>query len=104
MRSFLLFCFFYFTFVTAWAQTPKFSDDPAKFILEVPQMMAPTQNATAMKVATMLDMAWNSGKISQTQKERIVKFAQGMQAKKMKPRPHFENYFGAIGSAVNVFG
>ena len=65
-------------------------------------MMATTRNDNAMNVANLLEMAWNSGNLSQDQKEHIIKFAKGLQAKKYRPRPHFENYFAAIGSAVNV--
>ncbi|MBK0404475.1 hypothetical protein I5M27_15860 [Adhaeribacter sp. BT258] len=81
---------------------PKFSEDPDLFIGEVQTMMAPTRNERAVQVASMLDMAWKSGLISPDQKTRVIKFAKGLQAKKYKAYPHFVNYFGAIGSAVNV--
>src|SRR5690606_2623401 len=102
MRPFILFCLFFFSVLTAFAQAPKFSDDPAVFIGEVQTMMAPSKNERAVRVASMLDMAWGSGLISAEQKTRVVKFAQNLQAKKAKVNPHYINYFGAIGSAVNV--
>ncbi|HSI90057.1 MAG TPA: hypothetical protein VK927_03025 [Adhaeribacter sp.] len=102
MRYLVLILFFISTVFAASAQVVKLSSDPAQFISEISPLMAATNNENAMKVASMFEMAWTSGNINESQKARIIAFAQGMQAKKMRTRPHLENFFGAIGSAVNV--
>ncbi len=102
MKYLFLVIIFFAAFFTVKAQVPKFSEDPAVFVSEVSQMMATTRNQNAMNVANLLEMAWNSGNLSQDQKAHIIKFSKNLQAKKYRPRPHFENYYAAIGSAVNV--
>lgn len=87
---------------TVQAQTTKLFQDPAQFIPNVKALMAPTRNENALKVATQLEQIWSSGALNNTQQAKVIDIAQKMQLKKLKARPYYENFFGALASAVTV--
>ncbi len=105
MRKFYFSLFFLLSLV-GWAQaqttTQKLSKEPAQFILDVKALMAGTKNENAVKVATRLEEIWGTNTLTSSQQARIIALSQKMQAKKLKARPHLENLYGALVSAVNI--
>ena len=81
-------------------QVGKLSTDPAQYIADVQAMMASTNNAGARVVAARLRELWASNRLTSSQQARIVALSQTMLVKKFRPRPHFENLFGAIINGV----
>ncbi|PSR55031.1 hypothetical protein AHMF7605_16730 [Adhaeribacter arboris] len=106
MKHFLLFLNFLMLAasgsVLAQTQTAKSFQDPAQFIPQVKALMAPTRNENAIKVATQLEQVWSANALTSTQQAKVMDIAQKMQLKKMKARPYFENFFGALVSGINV--
>ncbi|MDQ4141317.1 MAG: hypothetical protein M3142_12450, partial [Bacteroidota bacterium] len=84
------------------AQTAKTFQDPAQFVPQVKALMAPTRNENAIKVATQLEQVWSANALTNAQQAKVMDIAQKMQLKKMKARPHFENFFGALVSGINA--
>ncbi len=83
------------------AQTfKKFTEDPAIFITEQKSFFEdidnPNLKKTAKEFIELFTTEWNSGKISDEKKKLIIATANKMLKKKMKPIPHFKNYFSAI--------
>ena len=81
-------------------QVGKLSTDPVQYITDVQAMMASTNNAGARVIAARLKELWASNRLTSSQQARIVALSQTMLAKKFRPRPHFENLFGAILNGV----
>ncbi|GAB2720235.1 hypothetical protein GCM10011495_39200 [Hymenobacter frigidus] len=81
-------------------QVGKLSTDPVQYITDVQAMMASTNNAGARVIAARLKELWTSNRLTSSQQARIVALSQTMLAKKFRPRPHFENLFGAILNGV----
>ncbi|QHL87745.1 hypothetical protein GU926_10005 [Nibribacter ruber] len=103
MKHFTLFLFLFLGSVVGYGQSYTLSgEDPQKFLIDARAIMAGTKNAAALEVATALETAWNSGKLSAGQKTKVMELSQQMLKKKMKSRPHFESFWGAVSSAVNV--
>ncbi|GEO03296.1 hypothetical protein AAE02nite_09600 [Adhaeribacter aerolatus] len=100
------FSLFFLLSVLGWAQaqtpTQKLSKEPAQFILDVKALMAGTKNENAIKVAARLEEIWGTNTLTSSQQARIIALSQQMQAKKLKARPHLENLYGALVSAVNI--
>lgn len=74
----------------------KLATDPAQYMLDVQSMMASTNNAAARATAARLKELWGTNRLTSSQQARIVALSQTMLAKKFRPRPHFEIFFGAI--------
>ncbi|WP_192823024.1 hypothetical protein [Rufibacter sp. LB8] len=103
MKHLSLFLVLALGWVTGFAQTYKVTaDNPEQFLVDVRAMMTATKNEAALQAATGLETAWNSGKFSAAQKTKVMDLTQQMLKKKLKSRPHFENFFGALASSVNV--
>ena len=81
-------------------QVGKLSTDPVQYITDVQAMMASTNNAGARVIAARFKELWASNRLTSSQQARIVALSQTMLAKKFRPRPHFENLFGAILNGV----
>ncbi|MDQ3290151.1 MAG: hypothetical protein M3Q05_02560 [Bacteroidota bacterium] len=88
--------------VQVQAQTAKTFQDPAQFIPQVKALMAPTRNENAIKVAAQLEQVWSANALTNAQQAKVMDIAQKMQLKKMKARPHFENFLGALVSGINA--
>ncbi|MGV3587346.1 MAG: hypothetical protein ACO1OF_10110 [Adhaeribacter sp.] len=86
----------------AQAQTPKLAKEPAQFILDVKTMMAGTKNENAIKVASRLEEIWGTNTLTSSQQAKVIALSQQMLVKKLKARPHLENLYGALVSAVNI--
>jgi hypothetical protein len=85
------------------AQVYKVSaDDPQQYLLDMRAMMMGAKNEAALQTYTSLETAWSSGKVSNPQKTQIMDLTQQMLKKKLKARPHFEHFLGALGASVNV--
>ncbi|MBA9076208.1 hypothetical protein [Rufibacter quisquiliarum] len=103
MKHFTLFLFLLLGWGAGFAQSYKIAaEDQQQFITDVKAMMAGTKNEAAIQVANGLETAWNSGKVSASQKAKVMDLTQQMLKRKLKSRPHFEHFFGALASGVNV--
>ncbi|MBC3540441.1 hypothetical protein ACFSC6_11175 [Rufibacter sediminis] len=103
MKHFYLLLILMVSGLASHAQTYKVSaDDPAQFALDMRALMTGTKNAAAVQTGTSFEQAWSSGRVSTAQQTKIMDLAQQMLKKKLKARPHFENFLGTIGSSVNL--
>ncbi|MFC6996171.1 hypothetical protein [Rufibacter roseus] len=103
MRKLTLFLIFSLITVIGFAQNNSISaDNPQQFLTDVKTMFTATQNEVAAKVGSSWETAWNSGRISSSQQKKIMELTQEMLKKRLRARPHFEDFFGALGSSVNV--
>ena len=107
INHFLLSIALTFLCVSLNAQTfKKFAEDPAVFITEQKTFFEdidnPSFKKTAKEFIELFTIEWNSGKISNEKKKLIITTANKMLKKKMKPFPHFKNYFSAIISFNNT--
>ncbi|ALI99300.1 hypothetical protein [Rufibacter tibetensis] len=104
MKHFYLSLIFLLCGVAGYAQTYKLSpDNQEQFVLDVRAMMAGTKNEAAMKASSGFETAWASGRLSSTQKAKVMDLTQQMLKKKLKARPHFENFLGSLGTSVNQY-
>ncbi|MFB9863359.1 hypothetical protein [Rufibacter immobilis] len=86
-----------------YSQVYKLSaDDQGQFLLDVRAMMAGTKNEAAVLVASNMESAWSSGKLGEKQKAKVMDLSQQMLKKKLKARPHFENFWGTVANSVNL--
>ncbi|WP_205503447.1 hypothetical protein [Rufibacter psychrotolerans] len=103
MKHFYLFLIFLLTGVAGYAQSYKLSaNDPQQFLVDARALLAGTKNEAAVQVASGLEAAWNSGRLSAKQQTKVMDLAQQMLKKKLKSRPHFESFFGVVGTSVNA--
>lgn len=103
MKKFSVLVFLLLSSVMGFSQSYKVSAaDPQQFLTDVQALLVGTKQEAAAQVGTNWETAWNSGKISPVQKTKIMALTQQMLAKRLRARPHFENFFGALGSSVNV--
>ncbi|WP_051359905.1 hypothetical protein [Adhaeribacter aquaticus] len=103
MKHFFLILFFVAGVVgMAEAQNYKLSKEPQQFITDLKSMMASTHNQGAMEVGAKFEGLWNNKQLTPTQQTRIIDLSQKMLGRKLRARPHFENFLGAIVSGVTV--
>ncbi|WP_181307802.1 hypothetical protein [Rufibacter sp. XAAS-G3-1] len=103
MKHLYLFLIFLLSGLAGSAQNYKLStDNPEQFALDMRALMAGTKNAAAVQVGTDFENAWSSGKLNNSQKTKVMDLAQQMLKKKLKSRPHFENFLGTVASSVNL--
>ncbi|OON70537.1 hypothetical protein B0919_00470 [Hymenobacter sp. CRA2] len=79
--------------------TTPFSTDPATFIGEVVAWMATTKNPAAIATTEQLRQLWGSNKLTTSQQAKIIELARKMQERRLKPRPHFESFWGMLIAA-----
>lgn len=80
----------------------KFSSEPEQFMVDVQALMATTNNAAAKAAGTRLQQVWASNRLTATQQRYIVSLSQYMLARKLRARPHFEDFFTAIAAGALV--
>ncbi|WP_210461935.1 hypothetical protein [Rufibacter roseolus] len=103
MKHCYLFLILLLSGLVSHAQSYKVSaEDPEQFVLDMRAMMAGTKNAAAVQVGTGFEEAWASGRLNSSQKKKVMDLAQEMLKKKLKSRPHFDNFLGTVGSSVNL--
>ena len=84
------------------AQNTKLFQDPTQFTTQVKGLMAPTRNEGAIKIAAQLEQLWAANTLTNTQQAKVIEMSQKMQQKKLKARPHFENFYGALVNGVTI--
>jgi len=102
MNKLLLLLIFICSISTASAQNYKLSGDPAQFIPEMKVLLATSRNEETMQVANQLEEIWNTNQLTSSQQAKVIAISQKLAAKKLRARPHFENFYGALASAVQV--
>ncbi|WP_019948421.1 hypothetical protein [Hymenobacter aerophilus] len=80
----------------------KFSSEPEQFMVDVQALMATTKNAAAIAAGTRLQQVWASNRLTATQQRYIVSLSQYMLARKLRARPHFEDFFTAVAAGALV--
>src|SRR4051812_24997110 len=97
-RRFLLLIFlFVFSSVCSHAQALKsFAPDPVKYLQEMQGFLEETNKKEAEKIMERFTLTWNSGKISNDQKQVVYATSNGMLKKRMKAFPDFVNYLNAM--------
>ncbi|MFD2248633.1 hypothetical protein [Pontibacter ruber] len=100
MRHKLLPFFFFLSIFAAQAQS-KFAGKPDEFVKDARSLLATLKSESADKMATDLEALWASGKLSAKQQQEIVDISQRMYRKKMRTKPHFEQFFGMLLNGVN---
>ncbi|WP_347157837.1 hypothetical protein [Pontibacter chitinilyticus] len=100
MRHKLLPLLFFFTIITAQAQT-RLSDKPADFVADAKAMLLAGKVANADALGTSLEEAWNSGKLTAKQQNQVINIAQDMYRKRLRTNPHFAAFFTMVAAGVN---
>ncbi|MBC5775897.1 hypothetical protein H8S95_17615 [Pontibacter sp. KCTC 32443] len=100
MRYKLLLFTFLLTSFAAQAQS-KFSNKPAEFITEAKALMVTGKVTNAEQLGTELEGIWNSGKLTDKQKNQVIDISQQMYRKKMRSNPHYSDFFTMITAGVN---
>jgi hypothetical protein len=100
MRYKLLLFLFLATTIIAQAQS-KFSKKPDEFIAEAKALMVAGKLPNAEQLNSELDAIWNSGKLTDKQKDQVIDIAQQMYRKKMRSNPHFSDFFTMLAAGVN---
>ncbi|WP_187264481.1 hypothetical protein [Pontibacter beigongshangensis] len=97
MKQTLLPFFLFLSFFAspALAQN-KLSENPAEFVADAKALLLNGKGPNAQALATNLEALWNSGKLTAKQQQEIANIAQQMYKKKMRVRPHFEQFFGML--------
>jgi hypothetical protein len=79
----------------------KFSEDPAKFPLDVTSVLGNTKQEAAIQVASTFTGLWNGG-FTESQKKRIIEVSVKIaKSKKLKVNPQLADYFAVINATKN---
>jgi hypothetical protein len=93
----LVFGLFLFSSVSS-AQIKSFGKEPAVFIKELERLMTSDKIASAEQAFKEFRVVWDSTVFDEYQTARIIKNADKMLMKRMKPSPHFELYLHTLVS------
>ncbi|MFT2009242.1 hypothetical protein ACMA1I_11250 [Pontibacter sp. 13R65] len=88
------FCFLLSVFSGQALAQSKLSENPAEFVADAKALLLNGKGPNAQTLATNLEELWNSGRLTSRQQQEIVSISQQMYKKKMRARPHFEQFFG----------
>lgn len=87
-------------------QIKSFSEDPQTFFGEITKFFQDIDNAddkkTAKEFMELFTQEWEGNKFTADEKTQMIATCNKMLKKKMKPIPHFKNYFSAIISFNNT--
>ena len=83
------------------AQPSPLSSGDQPFPDQVIQMMEPANNAEARQTGEDFKAIWNSGGLSESQKETIISLSRKMKEKNYKAYPNFSDFYQAIVKGVN---
>jgi hypothetical protein len=97
LKTFFLLFFLSIFIHQSKAQALKsFTPDNVKFLLEMQSFLEETNEKEAEKLMEKFTPVWNSGKISNDQKQLVYETSNAMLKKRMKAFPDFVNYMNAI--------
>ncbi|MBC7389475.1 MAG: hypothetical protein H7329_09715 [Opitutaceae bacterium] len=82
----------------------KFSEDRSRFSADLKQVMDASQNPQAIKIGQTFDGVWNSGNLSEKQKQQIYSILISMQKKRYRVNPNYMGYFELYNNAVLLKG
>jgi hypothetical protein len=86
-----------------FAQTVRsFTPESDKFLQELLQIFKEEKSSEGKKFIEEFSLVWNSGKITDEQKDVVYKISNKMLKKKMKAFPHFKNYLSSLMSFINT--
>lgn len=85
-----------------FSQNISLSPAPEQFIQDAQAMMEASKNEEVAAVGVNLTEVWNGSALSSTQKESIINISHKMLDKRLKARPHFEDFYGAIINALSL--
>ncbi|NJO01946.1 MAG: hypothetical protein HC880_09860 [Bacteroidia bacterium] len=89
----MVLCFFS---ITAHAQRYTFPDKPEEFIGYVADMLKQTKNTESEKVAEIFSAVWDNGKLSTSQKEKIIEVSRKMIASRSTAAGDYTLFYGAV--------
>jgi hypothetical protein len=78
------------------AQTLKLPDQPDIYSTEVARLLSGVGNPAARANGHAFDSVWTSGGFSAAQKQEIMRLSSLMEAKRFKPVPHLNYFYGAL--------
>ncbi|MES2797984.1 MAG: hypothetical protein V4683_18600, partial [Bacteroidota bacterium] len=83
------------------SQNIKFSEKPEEFIPTLNAMMGSVGNEQAIAVAKNIETKWSSGKISESQKLKLIALVKAMHAKNYKANIQFLLFFDCFKFGLN---
>ncbi|PRY07871.1 hypothetical protein CLV24_12261 [Pontibacter ummariensis] len=100
MRQLLSLILFLAVF-SAQAQV-KFSNDPAEFVKDAKAMLSAGKVDHAEELSAQLEELWSSGKLTERQKQQVIKVSQLLYRKRMRANPHFEQFYTMLLAGVGT--
>jgi hypothetical protein len=93
LKSYFLFILLSLTSIYTYSQNVKeFTNDPLKFPNELKDFFESADKKKAKELNETLIAFWNSGKLTDKEKEEIITNCNSYLKKRLKPFPDFENY------------
>ncbi|MDP4266161.1 MAG: hypothetical protein Q8880_01845 [Bacteroidota bacterium] len=79
-----------------------FTSESDQYLKELMQFFKEEKGSEGKKFVEEFSLVWNSGKITDEQKDVLYKISNKMLKKKMKAFPHFHNYLSSVMSFINT--
>jgi hypothetical protein len=92
---------FCFSFVAAFAQPAKLSDDPTQFVADVVKMVSNSGNSAHLVAAKNLEKLWLDSRLTASQQKQIIAISRRLAAKGYKGSPQFETFFNSLYAGFN---
>ncbi len=86
----------------AFAQVPKFTDKPEQYTATLKAQMASLGKPEADQLAQSIENQWNNGKITDSQKQKLISLTLVMQAKNYKASPQYLLFFDCLRFGLNA--
>ena len=87
---------------TGFAQSGKFSEDPATFVKEVSKELNNLKRDDTKETASLLESNFSAGKISEEQMQTVIVTTNLLMSNSYRMYPHIENYLRAVNFAANA--
>ena len=78
----------------------RFTEDRSKFSSDLKMVMESSKNEQAIKIGQTFDGLWNSGALSDKQKQQIYSIVISMQKKRYRVNPNYMGYFSLFNNAA----
>jgi hypothetical protein len=98
---FLFFLVFIFISELSKGQAIKFSEKSEEFTTTLKAALATVGNEQANNVANSIETSWKSGKITDSQKTKLIRLVQIMQSKNYRPAPQYILFFDCLKFGLN---
>jgi hypothetical protein len=78
----------------------RFTEDKSRLSADLKAVMETSKNEQAIKIGQTFDGVWNSGALSDKQKQQIYSILISMQKKRYRVNPNYMGYFSLFNNAV----